>query len=132
MSIRPAVVAAILASAACTSRHLVVPDQALSSGAADFGQATLVVRNFEVKGASSADKSPQAVPDLRASFAEYVSAKCRFRSVVFGSAAAREPAVSADVVVEVSHTANRTWILDLFGIHPLFPLVPQWGTARVS
>src|SRR4051812_31246744 len=119
MSIRFAVLAAILASAACTSRHMVIPDHAVSSGATEFSQATLLVRNFEAKGASRADDPAAMMPDLRASFAEYITARCKFGKVLFGAtAAARDPAVAVDVVMDADHSSYRTWVLDYLGLNP--------------
>ncbi len=130
---------AAAASSACVAKHVVIPPvPAYADPPADFSQVTLYIQSFRVNGMGSRDTSLD-VDKLRRAFADYVQRTMTFKDVFVETVEPYEglmamPAVTADVVVDVAHTRNRTWLLDLAAVCPLtayLPIVPQWGRASV-
>lgn len=129
--------------AGCAARHVVPPERPVSvQNPAAFEGVRLALTSFSVVGAGEKDQ-PADQTRMRERLVDFIASRGNFAEVLDPGAAysRRGPhhsnpvSLDLEVQLEVSHTANRTWILDAAGIYPFvgfWPLTPQWGSATVK
>src|SRR5438874_9087890 len=116
MTLRPAALAVLFAvcGTACTARHLVRPGPAPSGTAYETGDTALQIRSFDVTAAAGEKDERADLAALKTSFAEYLSSRCKFSRIDYGTG----PGLNVDVKLKAEHSSNRTWILDIIAADP--------------
>lgn len=133
-----ALLLALMLTTGCAATRVAVPAYPVNQAQrADYRGLRLELQGFDVVGESRAD-SQHRVDNMRKHFLTYVRARNDFSEIVdarwvwSASQDRGSPGtLILDATVEVEHSQWRTYVLDALGGTLVWPLTPQWGTARV-
>jgi len=120
-------------------RYLIVPDRpSRETPDVQFPGIDLLLTTFSVSHTSSKDDASE-IDLLNSRFREYIRSQNLFNGIYdvtrYSEPLKSQSYITMDVQINLERTINRTYIFDILYIYPgmgAWPIVPMWGTTKVS